>query len=244
MIEVDFSLLPEVTNDCFYRLYFDQNRYLVLVGGGGSGKSVFAASKTVYRCMTEPGHRILVVRKVKETLRDSVFAELVSCIDRWGMRELWQIPKGRSSEIYLKCLNGSEILFFGLDDVEKRKSIQGITGIWVEEASEIDPGDFRQLNIRLRGQTKHKKQMVLSFNPIYKGHWLEGEFLNPDWSSRKKEATTHHSTYKDNRFLDEENKAVLEAFKETDEYYYTVYCLNLHRGSINSLNSVNTLTCA
>lgn len=225
MIEIDFSQLPEVTNDIFYPLLFDQNRYLVLVGGGGSGKSVFAASKVIYRCMTEPGHRFLVVRKVKETLRDSVFAELVNCIDRWSMRELWNIPKGRSSEIYLKCLNGSEILFFGLDDVEKRKSIQGITGIWVEEASEIEPGDFRQLNIRLRGQTKYKKQMILSFNPIYKGHWLEEEFLNPDWSSKKPDATTHHSTYKDNRFLDEENKAVLEAFKDTDEYYYTVYCL-------------------
>jgi phage terminase large subunit len=225
MITVDFSGLPDVTNDKFYPLYFDRNRYLVLVGGGGSGKSVFAASKIIYRCMTEPGHRFMVVRKVKDTLRDSVFAELVNVIERWGMRELWQIPKGRSSEIYLKCLNGSEILFYGLDDVEKRKSIQGITGIWVEEASELDPGDFRQLNIRLRGPTKYPKQMILSFNPIYKGHWLEEEFLSPDWSSKKPDATTHHSTYKDNRFLDEENKAVLESFREKDEYYYTVYCL-------------------
>jgi len=225
MIEVDFSQLPEVTNDKFYPLFFDQGRYLVMVGGGGSGKSVFASSKVIYRCMTEPGHRFIVVRKVKETLRDSVFAELVNCITRWEMRELWKIPKGRSSELYLKCLNGSEILFFGLDDVEKLKSIQGITGIWVEEASELEPGDYKQLDIRLRGKTKFYKQMIITFNPIYKGHWLEGEFLNPDWSSRKKEATTHHSTYKDNRFLDEENKAVLEAFKDTDEYYYTVYCL-------------------
>lgn len=225
MIEVDFSQLPEVMNDKFYPLLFDANRYLVLVGGGGSGKSVFAASKTIYRCMTEPGHKFLVVRKVGDTLRDSVFAELVNCIERWGMRELWKIPKGRSSEIYLKCLNGSEILFFGLDSVEKRKSIQGITGIWIEEASELDPGDYRQLNIRLRGKTKYPKQMIISFNPIYKGHWLEGEFLNPDWSSKKPDATTHHSTYKDNKFLDEESKLVLESFKDTDPYYYTVYCL-------------------
>lgn len=225
MIEVDFSQLPEVTNDKFYPLFFDQGRYLVMVGGGGSGKSVFASSKVIYRCMTEPGHRFIVVRKVKETLRDSVFAELVNCITRWEMRELWKIPKGRSSELYLKCLNGSEILFFGLDDVEKLKSIQGVTGIWAEEASELEPGDYKQLDIRLRGKTKFYKQMIITFNPIYKGHWLEGEFLNPDWSSKKKEATTHHSTYKDNRFLDEENKAVLEAFKDTDEYYYTVYCL-------------------
>lgn len=225
MIEVDFSQLPEVTNERFYPLYFDDSRYLVMVGGGGSGKSVFAASKLIYRCMTEPGHKYIVVRKVKETLRDSAYAELVNCIDRWGMRELWQIPKGRSSELYLKCLNGSQVLFFGLDDVEKMKSIQGVTGIWVEEASEIEQGDYRQLNIRLRGKTKYKKQMIISFNPIHKGHWLEDEFLWPDWSSRKSDATTHHSTYKDNRFLDEENKRVLEAFKDTDPYYYMVYCL-------------------
>ncbi|HOO13450.1 MAG TPA: phage terminase large subunit, partial [Bacillota bacterium] len=118
--------------------------------------------------------RFIVVRKVKETLRDSVFAELVNCITRWEMRELWKIPKGRNSELYLKCLNGSEILFFGLDDVEKLKSIQGITGIWVEEASELEPGDYKQLDIRLRGKTKFYKQMIITFNPIYKGHWLEG----------------------------------------------------------------------
>jgi len=35
MIEVDFSQLPEVTNDKFYPLFFDQGRYLVMVGGGG-----------------------------------------------------------------------------------------------------------------------------------------------------------------------------------------------------------------
>jgi len=195
------------------------------VGGGGSGKSVFAASKVIYRCMTEPGHKYIVVRKVKETLRDSAYAELVKCIERWGMRELWKVPKGRSSELYLKCLNGSQILFFGLDDVEKMKSIEGVTGIWVEEASEIDQGDYRQLDIRLRGKTKYKKQMIISFNPIYKDHWLEDEFINPDWSSKKADATVHHSTYKDNKFLDAENIRVLEAFKDKDPYYYMVYCL-------------------
>lgn len=241
-ITVDFSRLPEVINPGFYPLLFDNSRYLVLVGGGGSGKSVFASQKVIYRCMTEPGHRILVARKVMNTLRDSVFAELVNTIDRWGMRDLWNVPKGRSSDLYLRCKNGSEILFAGLDDVEKLKSIARITGIWIEEASELDQTDYRQLDIRLRGQSRYPKQMIITFNPIYKGHWLEEEFLNVDWSPKKADCTTHHSTYKDNLFLDDESKAVLEAFRDTDEYYYMVYCLNLYRGSINSPNSVNPLT--
>ena len=145
---VDLSNLPLVTNDIFYPLYGDRNRYLVLMGGGSSGKSRFTAQKIIVRMLMEPGHRWLVVRKVGKTLRESCFAELKTVISDWGMRDLFDIPAGISSELHLRCrLNGSEILFSGLDDVEKLKSITGITGIWIEEASELEVGDFRQLDI-------------------------------------------------------------------------------------------------
>jgi len=232
-MKIDFTNLPLLTNSKFYPLYFDQNRYEVLVGGGGSGKSVFAASKNIYRCLAEPGHKILVVRKVADTLRETAFAELVECIRRWGLEKLWHIPKGKSSKLSLDCVNGSSIVFSGLDDVEKLKSIVGVTSIWIEEASEIEVTDFRQLDIRLRGTpgrshdpaNNYYKQIIISFNPIYKGHWLEQEFIKDGWKPRNKNTTVHHSTYKDNKWLDPENKKVLESFKETDPYYYSVYCL-------------------
>mgnify|MGYP002508345844 CR=1 FL=1 len=66
----------------------------------------------------------------------------------------------------IKFQNGSEILFAGLDDVEKLKSIYDITGIWIEEASELLEGDFNQLDIRLRTVTPYYLQIILSFNPI------------------------------------------------------------------------------
>lgn len=223
--KIDWTFLPKVTNRHFYGLYFDTKRYLVLVGGGGSGKSVFAASKVIYRAMSEARHRILVLRKVKETLRDSVFEELKDCIYRWGFQDLWKIPKGRSSELYLRCLNGSEIIFSGLDDVEKLKSIKGVTMVWIEEASEIDEQDFSQIDIRFRGKMEHYKQIILSFNPIYRGHWLETHFVKEDWTPRLRNCTVHHSTYKNNRFLDRASIAVLEGFKKSDPYYYMVYAL-------------------
>ena len=43
------------SNAAFLPLYFDTHRYLVLKGGGGSGKSVFAATKLLERCLAEPG---------------------------------------------------------------------------------------------------------------------------------------------------------------------------------------------
>ena len=136
-IEIQFPPLPEIMNDCFIPLLDNDSRYLVLKGGGGSGKSVFTAQKIILKKMLEePGHRILVVRKVAKTLRESVFAELRNVIRRWGLTQLFKIPKGASSELYIQCVNGNEIVFAGLDDVEKLKSIVGITGIWIEEASE------------------------------------------------------------------------------------------------------------
>lgn len=221
-VKIDLSNLPLVTNEVYYPLYNNQDRYLVLMGGGSSGKSVFTAQKMIYRCLTESGHRFLALRKVKNTIRDSVFTELKKAIHSWGMQELFVIPAGVSGELYIRCVNGNEILFAGLDDVEKLKSIVGITSMWIEEASELTPEDFRQLDIRMRGQTANYKQIMLTFNPISISHWLKDEFFSGE---PKPETTTLKTTYRDNRFLDAAAIRVLEGFRQTDPYYYTVYCL-------------------
>ena len=210
--------IKRTTNDAFRELLFDESRYLVLCGGGGSGKSIFAGRKVLERVIYERGHRWLVCRKVAKTLRDSCFAQLRGQIaDHY--------PKCRAkvnkSDMRITFPNGSEILFAGLDDVEKLKSIYDITGIWIEEASEITEADFNQLDIRLRTDFSQYLQMILSFNPISITHWLKRRFFD----TRDERATTHRSTYKDNRFLTQEAIATLEAFKDTDPYYYQVYCL-------------------
>jgi phage terminase large subunit len=220
-INIDLTELPNLTNDKFYPLYTNKDRYLVLMGGGGSGKSVFTAQKIIVRMLTEQKHRFLVLRKVAKTLRESVFTEIKNVINRWGLQKLFKIPKGTSSELHITCVNGNEILFAGLDDVEKLKSISGITSVWMEEASECTPEDFRQLDIRLRGRTLNYKQFMITFNPIDINHWLKKEFFE----HKKQNAATLHSTYQDNKFLDKEAIAVLEAFKETDPYFYQVYAL-------------------
>ncbi len=87
---------------------------------------------------TEPGHRWLVCRKVDKTLRESCFEQLKSQAYTYYPDEIEKIPQGKSSDMYLKLRNGSEVLFSGLDNVEKLKSIYDITGIWIEEASELE----------------------------------------------------------------------------------------------------------
>ena len=211
--------LRDTNNATFLPLFENTSRYLVLKGGGGSGKSIFAGRKLLERAVHESGHRFLVCRKVGKTLRDSCFRQLIAQI-----REYYPEMPFKANQTDMRITfpaSESEILFSGLDDVEKLKSIFNITGIWIEEASELLETDFNQLDIRLRGETPSYKQIILTFNPINILHWLKTRFSD----RRPVDATVHESTYRDNRFLDEGAKKVLEGFREIDEYYYAVYCL-------------------
>lgn len=215
-----FAQLKATNNDTFLPLFWNKSRYLVLKGGGGSGKSIFAGRKILERVTSEPGHRWLVCRKVDKTIRHSCFEQLIGQIREYYPDSGYKINQ---SDMKIVFGNGSMIIFSGLDNVEKLKSIYNITGIWIEEASELLPGDFNQLDIRLRGETTYYKQIIITFNPISITHWLKARFFD----RKDPRATVHESTYKDNRFLDAEAIATLEAFRETDEYYYMVYCLGM-----------------
>lgn len=220
MVAAWYKALRDRNNDTFFPLFFNTSRFLVLKGGGGSGKSIFAGQKVLERCTSEAGHRWLVCRKVARTLRESCFEQLCGQIADYYPDSGAKINK---SDLSITFANGSKILFAGLDDVEKLKSIYNITGIWIEEASELKESDFNQLNIRLRGKTKYYKQIILTFNPISIKHWLKKRF----WDHRDPRATVHESTYKDNKFMRREDILTLESFKETDEYYYMVYALGM-----------------
>ena len=210
--------LLSTVNAVFLPMLWCTSRFLVLKGGGGSGKSIFAGRKILERCVTESGHRFLVVRKTLKSIKDSCFKQLCEQAEAFYSGHVVRITE---SPMHIVFDNGSEIIFSGLDNVEKLKSIYNVSGIWVEEASEITEYDFNQLNIRLRGRRRYYKQIILTFNPVSITSWLKKRFFDrsdPD-------ATVSETTYKDNRFLPDEDIRVLLSFRDTDEYYFMVYCL-------------------
>lgn len=215
--------IPRGAFNPLFRPYLTDNthRYLILYGGAGSGKSVFAVQRFLYRLLTLPLCNILVVRAVAATNRDSTYALFRQVISKWGLSELFSC---KDSDLRISCANGNSVIFKGLDDTEKLKSITfpkgELTDIWIEEASEVLEEDFNQLDVRLRGKGAHK-QMVLTFNPVSVLHWLKLRFFD----RKDPRALVLKSTYKDNQFLDEDYKRTLEGYKDTDPYYYSVYCL-------------------
>ena len=219
-MQVNIKISKKVFNDVYIPYLDNTDRYLVFYGGGSSGKSYFIAQRFIYRLIQPTRHNLLVVRQTGDTNRKSTFPLLKQVISNWNLSKHFKINE---SDMRIKCLlTGNEVAFAGLDDVEKIKSITfengELTDIWVEEATECQEADINQLKVRLRGG-KSKKQIVLSFNPINIQHWIKGHFIDSGL------ATVCFSTYKDNKFLTDDDRKALEDLQYVDEYTYNVYCL-------------------
>ena len=219
---IDLSNIKSVINDSFYSLLSDKKRYEVLRGGAGSGKSYSVAQKLILRILkgysTGARHTFLCLRKTLPAARKSILPMFKHIISEWHLENISKLNK---TEMTFLFSNGSQIIITGLDDPEKIKSIFGITSIWLEESNEFTKDDFNQLDLRMRGVQKDYYQIVMSFNPVSKNSWLYTEFFE----KTRDNATLHHSTYLDNRFLDDDYKQKLEDLINQDTYYYTVYTL-------------------
>ena len=205
----------------FVPLFKDQSRYQVPWGGAGSGKSHIVARKLLYRLLNEQHvkHNFLIVRKVDTTITKSVWALMKNIISIWGLTRQFHFNKTERTMIYKP--NGSQFMFSGLDNVEKMKSIEGVSSIWIEEATELTQEDFEQLDLRLRGDFGCLKQIILTLNPISDQHWIKKIFFDDPIES----VFTLKTTYLDNYFIDDEYKMVMENKKKSNPRYYQIYCL-------------------
>jgi len=228
IIKTNVNIKKGVINKAYLPYLNSQKRTQIFYGGSSSGKSFYVAQRTVID-ICNGGRNYLCVRNVKNTIKKSMFNEIVKAIYRMNMKKLFKI---NHSDLEITCVNDYQILFAGLDDVEKIKSItpkKGVlTDIWIEEATEVLENDVRQLNRRLRGKSKKRKRLTMTFNPIMKSSWIYTTYFK-NWDDDSNHYEDMHlsilkTTYKDNlRFLEDEDIYLLE--NETDKYYYEVYTL-------------------
>jgi len=240
---VEFPKWSEYVSPNFVTPFLFEGRYLVMYGGRGSGKSVTAARKIIYKLISENYFKGVCVRKTYNTLKDSCYETIKAEIEYLGLSELFNF---KLSPLEIETIHGNKLIFRGMDDPHKIKSIKDPNFVWYEEGNELEEKDFITMTTSVRGRAEYMQE-IFCFNPEtggdYKDHWIYKRFGFGDHIESSFETTTeieleegesitqavhvHHSTYKDNPFLPPEFIANLEAMKKTDPYYYRVYVLGL-----------------
>lgn len=206
---------PALFNDLFYKLRDCNKTYICNYGSGGSGKSHATAQNELIKSLQKK-EKILVIRKTANTLMDSVVSLIYNgLITKYGLLPFFDLNK--SERIITNKVNGSQFLFRGLDDPEKIKSIDGITRVWVEEASELSEDDFNKLSDRIRGEP----QITLTYNPIIQSHWLKRRFHD----QKNDRVAIFHTTYLDNKHIGQKFIDDMEWYKEHDFEHYRIYGL-------------------
>jgi phage terminase large subunit len=223
-MKLDFSNFYDLISPAFWEAFENKSRVKIYMGGAGSGKSYTAFLEMIYNVVVESCN-YLVVRQTANSNRTSTYALTKRLISELNLTSIF---KENKSEMTFSCtINGAMIYFRGLEDVERLKSLSysGASGILerviFEESSEGNFESFRQLNVRLRGKSKNFFQIVLLLNPVSSTNWVKQYFYDRnDFNAYK-----HHSTYKDNIFLDDEYIKALESFKDVDINFFNIYAL-------------------
>ena len=215
---IDLHLSREIFNEAYLPYLTDySHRYEVYYGGAGSGKSVFIAQKLLFKALNDK-RKALIVRKTLNSQKDSCWRLILEQLSQWQIRSMCKV---RITDYAIELPNGSSLLFKGLDDSERIKSIVGITDIWIEEATELIEEDFDQLDLRLRARASDL-QMFVSFNPISKVNYVYRKWFAQDPGE---DTLVVKTTYKDNRFLPDEYIKSLEKRIHTNPTYYKIYAL-------------------
>ncbi|AKP66133.1 PBSX family phage terminase large subunit [Companilactobacillus ginsenosidimutans] len=192
----------------------------VWYGGAASGKSHGVVQKVVLKALKEWKHprKVLFLRKVGSRLRDSIYEDVVIRLSEWKLLPYCKINK-TNFEITLP--NGAMFLFKGMDDQEKIKSIKGLSDVVMEEATEFSQEDYEQLTLRVRERKHSNKQIFLMFNPVSKANWVYQYFFK----NKQPDTIIHQSSYKDNKFVDDQTRRNIEKFKTTNPVWYRIYAL-------------------
>lgn len=220
----------------------------LLVGGYGSGKSYQVALKIILKLIEEK-RTCLVVREVFDTLNLSCFSLFIEILDDLGIytSDPREFKRGRKEcrvtstqhPMEIKFFNGSRIVFKGMDKPEKVKSINDVSIVWMEEASEIKYEGFKELQGRIR-TPKVSMHFILSCNPVSRENWIYRHFFSRLDDKGKEKVLVdenlfydsgvvihdgiyyHHSTPDNNPWLPWQYLKRLDKIREYDVQLYRV----------------------
>jgi phage terminase large subunit len=198
------NVVKNITLSHRYEALFEADtRYIIIIGGRGSGKS-FAVATFLSLLSYENDETILFTRKTLSSAHLSVIPEFVEKIELMGAEAHFDVRKTDIDN----TLSGSRILFRGLqsssgDNTANLKSIQGVTCWVLDEAEELtDEEVFDRVDLSVRHKTKQNR-VIMVMNPSHKDHFIYKRFFEsrgvPDTFNGTVDNVTYiHTTYLDN----------------------------------------------
>lgn len=226
----------------YQKLLNDKSRYLVLLGSRGSGKSVAAAQIIIFRMLTHQFFRGVGIRKVYNTIEDSIFSTLCDVVYDWGLEGIFEIKK---SPFKLTCkITKNTFIFRGLDEPKKLKSLREASFIFFEEEVPDTYDEFSTIDLSIRTKQADFIQIMFAMNPVLEGdptqHWFYNRFgyannVNLSFIETVEgivddkpvsyKIRSVHTTYRSNPHLPPEY--VLKLENEKDPYLYAVNTLGI-----------------
>lgn len=177
--------IAEVYHPLHEDLLAGAHQYYNLPGGRGSCKSSFVSLEIVSQIMADPTglSNAIVFRRIAGTMRESVYSQISWAIEELGVPHLW---RGMVSPMQWEYKpTGAQIIFRGLDDSSKLKSIKPRRGVfryvWFEEFAELPGPNFQRSVLQSVVRGGNDFAVFRSFNPAQSiNHWANVLIQEPD----------------------------------------------------------------
>ena len=206
---LDQTLRPQ-TAEVFAPLWESKGRYKGAWGGRGSGKSNDRAQAVVLAMYTQPGTRVVCLREVQNSIKDSVYQLIVDWIGRMDLGLWFDITRDE-----IRGPGGSLCIFKGMRDqnADSIKSLEGYSIAWFEEAQTCSQRSLDLLRPTIRAPGS---ELWFTWNPRKKTDPID-LFLR---SNRPENAIVVKANYEDNPWFPDELAQERELDKSGDESRY------------------------
>jgi PBSX family phage terminase large subunit len=194
-----------------------------LVGGMGSGKTRMAVEELNQLALEFPGIRMMIMRKTMPSLRETTMNEFITITPD----ELGHMDRKLDNFNYS---NGSKILFRGLDEPAKMKSLE-VAVILMDEADEFTDEDFKVLLGRVRLKNKkdpsnpYPLHLIMVLNPVDEEHWIYKTVVTrkDQYNDSGGILELHLSTYDNAHNLPSDYIPTLQATYSVDEQHMYIF---------------------
>ena len=213
----------------------------ILWGGRNSGKSEFIQQKIILSLLSEKNRKVVVIRDVYDTHKDSTFKTFEDIIDYLGLGRFF---KTTVSPLRIQCLiNGNDIIFRGCDNPGKLKGLRGRNCAFFEEVNQISEEAYDIATTSLRSVNSDVEEYH-ALNPESdtmkpEDYWYYKRFFSGSKGKETFDTTIDielngkrdsilikviHSVYPDNNWCSLKDAHKLEMYQKTDPYRYRVWC--------------------